>query len=508
MWVRAAFCVFILLLPALVSGKDSVIQTNDLSMADARAAISAHLSAKRFAQAEWGIKVVVLRSGTVLFETNAQKLLKPASNAKLYTGALALDMLGPDARIKTSIYASQPVEPDGTLRGDLIVYGRGDPCFAARFHDGQYSNLLGGLVQIVKAAGIKRIEGGVVGDATYFTGPAFGASWAWDDLEYYYGAEFSALTFQDNVVDLFIKPGSPGQPCVVAQKPESPAYLTLINRTRTGPEKSRAALSIFRPLGEDRVYISGSLPQKYGTWIDATTVPNPALWFISALKESLEAESIHVLGKLLRTRSWPEDERTDVSRLRLLGETQSAPVSVIVEKMMKASQNLYAQLLLLQAGERSRGAGEGNATSEDLGVKCLKDLANRAGIPAGEMQLEEGSGLSRGGLVSPRATVQLLRFMAGHKEAKYFRMSLPEAGADGTLRNRLPDLKGNLRAKTGSLRFVSSLSGYMSSRSGEELAFSIMLNAYNGQGAEEIDVIPRILARIAEREAPAANRTK
>jgi D-alanyl-D-alanine carboxypeptidase/D-alanyl-D-alanine-endopeptidase (penicillin-binding protein 4) len=169
--------------------------------------------------------------------------------------------------------------------------------------------------------------------------------------------------------------------------------------------------------------------------------------------------------------------------------------------MMKASQNLYAQLLLLQVGSASTNPQ--NYTTEELGLKRFAEFAQRAGIRPEQVRLDDGAGLSRSGLVTPAATVQLLRYMSTHKTAELFRDSLPEAGTDGTLRNRLKELKGKLRAKTGTIRYVNTLSGYITTAAGEELAFSLMLNAYNPPAGpnnrDEIDAIPRLLARLAER---------
>src|SRR5688572_20357840 len=176
--------------------------------------IQAHVSQAKFNSAMWGVKIVSLESGATIFETNAQKLLKPASNAKTFSGALALDVFGPNYKIKTSFLAKNAPDANGTLKGDLVIYGRGDPTFSARFQDGSYTNLFGRLIDAFRKAGIKRIDGDLVGDETFFTGPRFGANWTWDDLQNYYGAEVSALSYQDNGIDLFLKPGGKvGEPC-------------------------------------------------------------------------------------------------------------------------------------------------------------------------------------------------------------------------------------------------------------------------------------------------------
>ena len=153
------------------------------TLAELQTRLGEHLGQPRFAAAFWGVKIVSLDSGKTLFEHNAGKLLKPASNAKLFTGALALDRLGPEYRIKTSFYAAARPDSDGTLHGDLIVYGRGDPSFAARFNGGDYGKSLEPLVATLTATRVKRIEGDLIGDESYFRGPPFGSSWTWDDLQ-------------------------------------------------------------------------------------------------------------------------------------------------------------------------------------------------------------------------------------------------------------------------------------------------------------------------------------
>ena len=158
------------------------------------------LSQPRFEAALWGVKIVSLDTGKTLFEHNAGKLLSPASNVKLYTVALALDRLGPDYRIRTSLYAKTRPEPGGALQGDVIVYGRGDPTINARLHGGDILKALEPLAAALTNAGVKRIAGDLVGDTSFFRGPEFGSGWAWDDQEHDYGAEISSLTINNNTL--------------------------------------------------------------------------------------------------------------------------------------------------------------------------------------------------------------------------------------------------------------------------------------------------------------------
>src|SRR5215831_321981 len=225
-----------------------------------RARIAAHLSQPRFGAASWGVKIASLDTGRTIFEHNPEKYFNPASNAKLYTTALALDRLGADYRIKTSVYSSVKPDASGTLKGDLLVYGRGDPTMTARLNGGDYFKGIEPLINQLVNAGIKRIEGDIIADESYFEGPPFGAGWEWDDLQAYYGAEVSALTINDNALDLFVKPAErTGLPCRITTGPAT-SFVTLINRTQTSQKGSEQKIVVYRPVGENVIYVSGRLP--------------------------------------------------------------------------------------------------------------------------------------------------------------------------------------------------------------------------------------------------------
>src|SRR4030095_11943201 len=207
-----------------------------------------------------GVKVVSLDTGRVLFEENSAKLLRPASNMKLYTVAAALDRLSPDFRFTTSVYAAAKPDSSGVIRGDLIVFGRGDPSLAARFNNSDYFKGINDLADKIVAAGVKRVDGDLVGDESYFTGQQYGSGWEWEDLTWYYGAEVSALTVNDNALDLFVKPGpGVGKPAVITTGPPDP-LLAIINEGSTGPAGTRRQILIHRGLGKDTLLIKGSIP--------------------------------------------------------------------------------------------------------------------------------------------------------------------------------------------------------------------------------------------------------
>lgn len=503
---------------ALVRQQTSAQQPETLD--SLRGRIAAHLGQARFAAAAWGVKIVSLDTGRTIFEHNPEKYFNPASNAKLYTAALALESLGIDYRIKTSLYSAAKPDASGTLKTDLILYGRGDPTMAARLNGGNYYKGIEPLISQLVNAGVRRIEGDIVGDESYFSGPPFGSGWEWDDLQAYYGAEVSALTIDDNALDLFVKPADrAGTPCRITTGPPT-SFVTIINRSQTSPKGSEPRIVVYRPVGENIIYVSGRLPADSSGYYTSVAVHNPAGLFVSLFKEALAQHGITVTGRT-RVIDWKYREVTplDLNKLIELGSVESIPLGDIVRETLKPSQNLYAQMLLLQVGANAGRTADENAgvkavfgtshlksetssqqnsnvaasrapaaeenagnqkTTEEISVGLMNDFLAHIGIQKGDVLLEEGSGLSRRDVITPRATVTLLSYMSRSRWVEAYRNALPVAGVDGTLQNRMKGTlaAGNVRAKTGSLRYVYTLSGYVTSAAGERLAFSIMLNNY------------------------------
>ncbi|HSB11905.1 MAG TPA: D-alanyl-D-alanine carboxypeptidase/D-alanyl-D-alanine-endopeptidase [Blastocatellia bacterium] len=487
------------------SVREQSTSTQPAETVDSLAArINAHISQSRFAASAWGVKIVSLDTGKVIFQHNPQKYFNPASNAKLYTAALALERLGADYRIRTSLYSTTRPDASGVLKGDLIVYGRGDPTMAARLNGGDYLKGLEPLIAQLVNAGIKRIEGDLVGDESFFTGPPFGSGWEWDDLQAYYGAEVSAITVNDNALDVFVKPAERvGMPCRISTGPRT-SFVTFINRTQTGPKGTETRIVVYRPVAENIIYVSGRIAiDSANGYYSAVAVHNPAGLFLSLLRDALSARGIVVAGRT-RVIDWKYREVTpiDLTKLIELGAVESMPLGDIVRETLKPSQNLYAQLLLMQVGanaERESGVsgwGSGdkpnsghaakpnpqppNSTTEEAGIGTLNDFLDTIGVKKGDVLLEEGSGLSRRDVITPQATIALLTYASRSRWADVFRNALPVAAVDGTLQNRMKGTAGagNVRAKTGSLRYVYTLSGFVTTAAGERLAFSAMLNNY------------------------------
>ena len=460
------------------------------TLPELRAKIAEVLAKPELSSAMVGIKVVSLDNGRVLFEENAEKLLRPASNMKLYTVAAALDRLSPDYRFSTSVYANTRPDSAGVVHGNLIIYGRGDPSLAARFNNGDYFKGIDDLATRIVAAGVKRVEGDLVGDESYFVGPKYGSGWNWEDLTWYYGAEITPLTANDNALDLFVKPGTAlGQPALITTGPPDP-LLTIVNKVTTSAKGSRRDISIHRGLGENTITITGSIPLEDRGYTGGIGISHPGLLFVYMLRSSLAQKGVTITGA---SRTGAAAQPTDaVSMLshttpsavqNEIATLQSPPFSVIAANTLKPSQNLYTELILRTLGKVTPPPATMtnlSPTSEELGLEAVRTFLKTVGLRPEALVLDDGSGLSRNDMITAEASVQLLTFMSKHRYATVFRDALPIGGVDGTLRNRFKGTpaENNVRAKTGSLSSAASLGGYMTTAGGEKVAFSIMVNNY------------------------------
>jgi D-alanyl-D-alanine carboxypeptidase/D-alanyl-D-alanine-endopeptidase (penicillin-binding protein 4) len=460
----------------------------------------------------FAVKIVSLDSGLDIFEQEANKFVRPASNMKLYTVATAFDRLTPDFHFITSVYAKEKPE-EGKVKGDLIIYGRGDPSIAARFNDGDYFKGINDLADRIVAAGVKRVKGDLVGDESYFNGTALGSGWEWEDLTWSYGAPVSALNINDNALDLNVKPGDRvGAPVLVTTGPPAASFVTILNRATTSARGSRSNLRIYRGLGANTIELSGTLPMGDAGFVGGLAIQDPALAFVTMLRDALVKRGVRVEGRV-RTVNWrtggsavttSDGSSSAAAAIGVLeiASLQSPPFSVVAAHTLKPSQNQYTELILRTLGRtQATPATEGGRTRDDeeAGLEVVRTFLRQAGIGDSDVALNDGSGLSRNDLISANTTVQLLTFMTKHKYFEQFRDALPIAGVDGTLRTRMrgTPAEGNVRAKTGSLSSVASLSGYVTTAAGEHLVFSMMLNNYPDASAlrrDSIDAIAVLLA--------------
>jgi D-alanyl-D-alanine carboxypeptidase/D-alanyl-D-alanine-endopeptidase (penicillin-binding protein 4) len=481
--------------PSALVAQTAATAPHETTLAGLRARLDAQMNAPRFSGAEWSVKVTSLETGKTLYENHPDRLLSPASNSKLYTAALALDTLGGDYCFTTPIFATAKVDDTGTVAGDLIISGRGDPSWkAAHFMD-----IFNPFVAALTNAGVKVVTGDLVADASFFHGRASGGSWCVEDLDDSDGAGISALTLADNTAEIRVTPGATtSDPCQFTLDPAD-TVLHLVNLTKTIPAGGRAHLDMEAATGTNDLYIIGEMPADGAAVTLDAPVEHPERWFGVALKEALAAQGIVVKGGV-RVVTWPGKPSWNQSALVKLGEVKSPPLRDILRAFLKPSQNLETDLVFRHVGELTREPNTPDwVTSEDLAVHALDRFLARQGIPR-DVHFDEGSGLSRNNLTSARATVALLATMAASRGANDYFAGLPIAGVDGTLRNRMKKTPAynNVHAKTGTLRWANSLSGYLTTAAGEKLAFSLMLNRYaappDRSRTGELDVIAVLLA--------------
>ena len=479
-------------------------RTSTTNLVELRTRIRERLENTRFQSALWGIQVVNARDGSVVYETNAVRYLIPASNTKLFTAALALDRLGTEYRIPTSFYATAKPDSHGTVKGDLLIYGRGDPTLYPEGAGGPAATSLSAWVAALTNAGIRSIRGDLVADESFFIGQPYGSGWTVDDLPFSYSPEVSALTYNQNVVSLVAAPGeTPGSPVNLRFLPVSPPF-EVISRastaTRSNSETSGNGLQFHHPVGNSRLVVWGTLNVGTAPLTNVLTVPRPALWLGESLGRALQQAGVRWKGKV-RTIQWLDrvNDPLDPTRWVEVARVSSPRLAEMVVAMMKPSNNLAAQLLYLQVGANEpKIAGQ---TTEEAAAHALRRFLKPIVTHPPEAVLEEGSGLSRRHLVSPSTVVSLLSFMQKHPAGDIFKEALPIAGVDGTLRSRFRGTPavGNLAAKTGTLRGISSLSGYVTTAGGEPLIFSILLNNYLPKSGEasprdEVEAIAALLA--------------
>ncbi|HEY8559795.1 MAG TPA: D-alanyl-D-alanine carboxypeptidase/D-alanyl-D-alanine-endopeptidase [Pyrinomonadaceae bacterium] len=451
------------------------------------AEINEQIDQSPYANAHWGVIAVSLTDGRVACSRDGRKLFNPASIQKTLTAIVALDKLGADNRWKTSALSADAIGADGTLNGDLVLRGEGAPDF-----DGA---ALENLVAQLQAKGLRRVTGGVVGDSSYFRGEAIGQGWTWDELQTYWGAEASALTFNENQAFINVENGvgktstdyisaTVGTPLPInANTDKAPVY-------ETG--------GVRRGLEDNDFYVWGS-SKNFGTRV---AVHDPAKWAAKALRESLEKKGIAIEGET-RSRDWRAEDGFEPEKAQVLAQVESKTLAEIVTRMNKHSVNLYAELLLRTLGKKFGGEVPNNIQSpqsvrgdDTAGAALVKKWLLEHRIAADDTQISDGSGLSRLDFVTPESFAKAFIVAARAPYAQVFTDSLPVAATDGTLGGRLGAAKGRVLAKTGTISFVNSLAGYAQNKSGEVFTFAVIANNETHKNAA-VGVIDRIVLRLA-----------
>ncbi|MBI1967623.1 MAG: D-alanyl-D-alanine carboxypeptidase/D-alanyl-D-alanine-endopeptidase [Gemmatimonadetes bacterium] len=456
-----------------------------------------------FNRASWAV-VVTDGRGRVVFNRNSDRYAVPASNTKLVVTAAAAVLLPADYRVTTSLYLNGAVE-SGILQGDLVLYGRGDPTFSTRCYSvdtlalGACDSSMTAfrtLADSVRAHGIRRITGKVVGDGSYFEPMLVHPDWGGWDLNWWYAAPVSGLGFNDNSIDFRITPGdSADRPPLISWYPDFGVF-TFENRARTVPADSGSTIgdNFYRVPGTWDIWAEGTVALGSGLHVESFAVPDPNRFAARALAIALMQRGIAIEGGTAST--------TDSLAYRharsgpALAEYRGRPLADILFPILNVSQNTFAEALLKILGREFRGVGSW-AAGLDVERRFLIDSV---GLDSTAFGLADGSGLSASNLVSPAAFVRLLDYMHRHPKAGPFLAALPRSTQPGSLRRRFvgTPLEGQVAAKTGSIARVNTLSGYIERPDGKRFTFSIQANAHSVPGREILAQIDSIVVEIGK----------
>lgn len=433
-----------------------------------------------FRSAHWGILVVDPGRGETLYSRNADKLFLPASNMKLVTGATAVTQLGLGYQWRTVVAARGPVH-DGTLEGDLVVRGSGDPSVSTHVR-GDALAPLRAIADSLRQHGITRIRGSVTAAPSPFTDDPLGFGWSWSDLDEPYAAGVDALFFNEGFTEIVVHGGArAGDPVRARTQPLS-GFPPLLVRARTvAPLPSGAGASdsaAARPritVGQDSsragVLVTGTLAAGDSTVV-AITFRDQQAAYLAALRTALRERGIAIGGE-------PAAAEATTGRTGSAGDSLftllSPTLGAVLPFFEKPSQNQIGELLFKTLALEKTGAGRADSAAQVVSRQLLA-----WGIPADGFVVRDGSGLSRHDYLSPRTLVRILDVMRTSAEFRAFYDALPVAGVDGTLRSRMKGTRaeGNLHAKTGTLDRARSLSGFVTTADGRLLLFSALCNNY------------------------------
>ena len=423
----------------------------------------------------WGVLVVSLTRGDTLYSINPDELLQPASTFKLFTAALALERLGPNHHFSTDVLRDGSLDSSGTVHGNLILRGGGDPALSNRFLRGDANTPMTLLARLVQGAGVRRVTGDLIADASAFEERLVPEGWLRRYLQDRYAARVSALSLNENVVAIAVHPEDAGGVARVELEPAS-SSMAVTSSVRL-VKGSRGGNIIVRRMNGGGVEARGWIGMNSVVRRYELVVEDPAKFTIGAFRDALAAQGITVDGSVRMS-------TTPGHAVKVTG-LPSPPLDRLISVMNRESINHYAELIYRNTARTQTQLPEGSATA---GFALLRDfMVTKVGADPAAVHAADGSGLSTLDRVTPRALLQLLAYSHKAPWAAAFHASLPVAGESELLRTRMRSTaaQGNLHAKTGTTNAVISLGGYVTAQSGEVIAFAFIYNGSDRWNARE-----------------------
>jgi len=426
-----------------------------------------------FRNANWGVVIQSLENGEYFYKRNEDKFFVPASNLKLFTSAAGLLLLGSDYRFSTNIFVNG-YQSGSTLYGDLVIQGRGDPTISGRFYNNDIYFVFDTWIDSLLEMGVTNINGNIVGDDNLFDDIGLGNGWAWDYETDWYAAQSSAISYNDNCVDISIHYEPKYDSVIVSSKP-SLRSIVILNNVKLAVGSEKTNVEVIRERGTNVITVSGKFRKDADSLITYATVQNPTQFTMLVLKHRLEKRGIRVNGYAIDIDDY--ERVINYDDLELLFVSYSEKLSEIIKVINKGSQNLFAEQLLKTIGLEKLGFG-----SAVNGIAAAKEMFSEIGLNPENIIMVDGSGLSHLNMATPRQVVELLKYMYSNKKVYLdFYNSLPIAGVDGTLGKRMKNTTAEnvVRAKTGYISYVRSLSGYAVTGDNEPIAFSMIVNNFS-----------------------------
>ncbi len=451
-------------------------------------------------QGQWGVRVEHLANRAIVYDHNGSKPLIPASNAKLFTAAAAYEKLGPNYRYRTAFVGTCPLDKNGVLNGDLQLVGSGDPTLSRIFHDDDLSSLLRSWADSLIGRGLKRITGKIVVPEVFWaeSGPVKG--WEWNDLAEEYAAFPDIMAINDNCVDLVVDPGKQvGEPIKCSfEPPELEGVEGVEVDAVTAEQNTEYKLSIIPAIWTGQWKVMGSIPLAAKTRRTRMTIRNPREVWRRTFESILKSRGVVVGAEPKKKRIAGFDAEAATLKPQSKPDTllivESLPMKRIVHEVLKRSHNLSAEHLF-----RTVGYFESDEWSTDAGREAVTELMKKWGLDTKTFELQDGSGLGRGACVPPAVFCQLLEVVAQKPWFPDFYEEMAAAGEQETTMQKrhllLPD-NITIKAKTGTLHKVSTLSGYICSPS-DTLTFSILSNFYYGSVRRVKEIQNGILTELA-----------